>query len=276
MVTETSKTTPQGYRVTAHVLNVRKGPGTSNPEIFRLRQGDVVDVLAESGEWKAVRTARGEGWVHGRYLLPVEDAAEGFTVREGRLYQSGRPVKFVPTPNMGDALLKPSLLVMHYTAGGSAQESINWLANKMAKASAHLVIGRDGSVVQMVPFDRVAWHAGISQWKGVRGLNYKSIGIEMDNAGKLTRKGNNWATYTGKLVPSADVIVLKHRNESTTAGWAKYPEEQIRAAEAVARALVRAYGLREIVGHDDIAPARKTDPGPAFPMDEFRRNVLEA
>ena len=71
----------------------------------------------------------------------------------------GSAVPFVKTPNVGGEY-KPTILVMHFTAGSSAKESINWLANPQAKASAHIVIGKDGKVTQMVPFNRVPWHSG--------------------------------------------------------------------------------------------------------------------
>ncbi|HET7462595.1 MAG TPA: N-acetylmuramoyl-L-alanine amidase [Longimicrobium sp.] len=186
----------------------------------------------------------------------------------------GSPVRFVKTPNMGGEF-KPTILVMHFTAGSSANESINWLANPEAKASAHIVIGRDGKVTQQVPFNRVAWHAGKSEWKGIVGLNSHSIGIELDNPGKMVKKGDHWAAVTfGGSFPDSDVLVATHKNESSPAGWYKYPEAQLAVAREVAKAIVQAYGLKEVIGHDDISPGRKVDPGPAFPMDSFRAAVL--
>ena len=71
---------------------------------------------------------------------------------------------------------------MHYTAGASAESSIDWLTNPDARASAHVLIARDGGITQLVPFDRRAWHAGRSRWKDRTGLNGWSFGIELDNA----------------------------------------------------------------------------------------------
>jgi N-acetylmuramoyl-L-alanine amidase len=107
------------------------------------------------------------------------------------LNDDGTPVPFAPSPNMGGEV-QHEYLVMHFTAGRSAEESIDWLTKEEAKASAHVVIGRDGSITQLVPFDRVAWHAGASSWEGLQGLNKYSLGIELDNAGRLTRQGNGW------------------------------------------------------------------------------------
>lgn len=75
-------------------------------------------------------------------------------------------VAFEQSPNVGGSI-QPKFLVLHFTAGRSAQESVDWLKSKNAKASAHVVIGRDGSVTQLVPFDRIAWHAGASSWEGL-------------------------------------------------------------------------------------------------------------
>jgi N-acetylmuramoyl-L-alanine amidase len=185
----------------------------------------------------------------------------------------GTPVPFVRTPNVGGAL-KPTWLVMHYTAGSSAKESINWMANPQAKASAHIVIARDGRLTQMVPFNRVAWHAGKSGWQGVNGLNRHSIGIELDNAGRLTRKGSAWTAAFGGRFPESQVLEATHKNETQPSGWQTYTKAQLDAAREVATLIVQAYGLKDVIGHDDISPGRKADPGPAFPMAEFRARVL--
>ena len=182
-------------------------------------------------------------------------------------------VPFKQSPNMGRNV-RHKFLVMHFTAGRGAQESIDWLASEKAKASAHVVIGRDGSVTQLVPFDRVAWHAGASSWEGLQGMNNYSLGIELDNAGKLTRCGNNWRAWFGDNYNDADVIQAVHKNETELCGWHNYSPEQIDSALQVAGLLMAEYGLQDLVGHEDIAPHRKCDPGPAFPMASFRSRLM--
>lgn len=189
----------------------------------------------------------------------------------------GTPVRFVKTPNVGGPV-DPRYLVMHYTAGRDAAESIAWMANPAAKASAHVVIARDGAVTQMVPFDRVAWHAGKSRWEGLNGLNAFSLGIELDNAGILTRSGDGkWKAWFGGSFKDADVTQAVHKDEAaagTVRGWHEYTDAQLEAAAEVATALVAHYGIGSVIGHDDIAPGRKQDPGPLFPMGSFRGRVL--
>lgn len=182
-------------------------------------------------------------------------------------------VSFIQSPNCGGSL-QPSYLVMHFTAGKSAKESVDWLASKAAKASAHLVIGRDGSVTQLVPFDRVAWHAGASSWEGLQGMNNYSLGIELDNAGRLTRHGDRWRAWFGVDYDDAEVIQAVHKNETELCGWHDYSPEQIDSALQVAGLLMAKYSLRDVVGHEDIAPHRKCDPGPAFPMASFRSRLM--
>lgn len=195
-------------------------------------------------------------------------------ISNGRLcHDDGSAYDYRESPNRG-GVLKSTYLVMHYTAGRSASSSINWLTNADAKASAHLVIGRDGSITQLVPFNRIAWHAGTSRWEGLTGMNSHSIGIELDNAGILTRQGGKWKAWFGGEYDDEDVVEAAHKHESQMRGWHGYTEDQIGSALEVGRLLVRHYKLKDVIGHDDIAPGRKQDPGPAFPMESFRATVM--
>ncbi len=185
----------------------------------------------------------------------------------------GKPYPFVPSPNKGGKA-EPKYLVMHYTATPDLEVAIRSLINPKRKASAHLVIGRDGSITQLVPFDRVAWHAGASSWDGLKGLNQYSLGIELENAGKLQRQGEKWRAWFGGVYDRDDVIEAIHRNETNPAGWHIFTREQIEAALELSIVLVEHYSLLDLVGHDDISPGRKIDPGPAFSLSGFRSNVL--
>ncbi|MEY3220525.1 MAG: hypothetical protein RIT27_1882 [Pseudomonadota bacterium] len=188
-------------------------------------------------------------------------------------HDDGTPYPFYETPNKGGEL-EPEYLIIHYTAGPNANHAIRWLTNPQAKASAHLVIGRDGSITQLVPFNEVAWHAGKSQWRNIVGLNSHSIGIELDNAGPLQRAGNDWISWFGQRYSSNEVIEAVHKNQKTSQGWHLYTAEQMAAVLEVSLLLVEHYGLKDILGHEDIAPGRKTDPGPAFPMESFKSRIL--
>lgn len=183
-------------------------------------------------------------------------------------------VDFKSTPNKRGKL-DPQYLVMHYTAATQAKGSINWFLNKQAQASAHLIIDRDGTITQFAPFNIVTWHAGRSQWNGVQFLNRFSIGIELVNGGRLVRSGGVWmCPVDKKAVAESDVIIATHKNETKESGWQMYTDIQIETAIEVATELVRTYELKEIVGHDDISPFRKSDPGPAFPMGSFQSKAM--
>ena len=185
----------------------------------------------------------------------------------------GTAYPFVASPNIGDKI-EHEYLVLHYTAGRTAAGAVQWLTNPAAQASAHLIIGRDGAITQLVPFDTVAWHAGASSWEGRVGLNRYSIGIEMDNAGRLTRHGNRWRAWFGADYPDGEVIEAVHKHETEPCGWHIYTPEQIEVVSEVATLLMQEYGLLDVIGHEDIAPGRKSDPGPAFPMQNLRARVL--
>lgn len=185
----------------------------------------------------------------------------------------GAPVPVVRTPNQGGAYV-PRYLVMHYTAGSSAEGTIEHFADKDSKVSAHLVIGRDGAITQMVPFNRIAWHAGRSRWHDLVGLNRYAIGIELDNAGVLEGGPGEWRAWFGTIYPDSEVVIARHMQETVERGWHRFTEAQIAAALAAGRAVVEFYGLLDVLGHDQIAPGRKLDPGPAFPMESFRSRLM--
>jgi N-acetylmuramoyl-L-alanine amidase len=152
---------------------------------------------------------------------------------------------------------------------------VQTLTNPEVKASAHLVVGRQGEIYQLVPFDTVAWHAGRSSWQGRSGYNKYAIGIEIDNAGRLEPNGNGgFVSWFNKLYQAEEVIEATHRNETRSTFWHRYTEPQIEGVFELCRLLSRTYPIREILGHEEIAPQRKIDPGPAFPLDRLRDTLL--
>lgn len=161
-------------------------------------------------------------------------------IRDHLLYLDGVKVKQVPSPNRG-GFITPMYSVMHYTGAATAGSAINWLVDKSSEVSAHLHLGRDGVFVQLVPFNIKAWHAGTSSWKGISGLNGYSIGVEIQNTGTQ-----------------------------------EYTQIQLDALVDLNKAFVRTYSIKEILGHSDIAPGRKIDPGKQFPMEWLRKEVYAA
>jgi N-acetylmuramoyl-L-alanine amidase len=162
---------------------------------------------------------------------------------------------------------------MHYTASGNAAGAISWFADPQSKVSAHIVIAKDGTITQCVPFNRKANHAGESTWKGVVGLNSHSIGIELDGYGFLGNAGPGKWKFSSRSIPDSDVVVATHKFGTPSGGWPKYPQAQLDAARELAKLLVAEYQLEDVIGHDDISPGRKQDPGPTFPMDSFRASA---
>jgi N-acetylmuramoyl-L-alanine amidase len=189
----------------------------------------------------------------------------------------GHAAEYVASPHVGGAIA-PRFLVIHYTAGSSAAGTISWFRHPASHVSAHLVIGRDGAVTQMVPFNHEAWHAGQSRWGSVSGLNRHSIGIELDNPGRLIRSGGKWVSpLTRRIFPDSEVTVAPHKNDppgTPPCGWHTYTPQQIEATLECGMALVRHYRLDDVLGHDDIAPGRKWDPGPDFPLESVRARLL--
>jgi N-acetylmuramoyl-L-alanine amidase len=180
------------------------------------------------------------------------------------------------SPNKGKSFLPglPDLIVIHYTAGETLDGAVSTLCCPENQVSAHLVIGRDGEVVQLIPFDCESWHAGESSWEGRRGLNKCSIGIELDNAGKLKREQEGFRSHSGKLYSVAEVLPGKSPFEDRPAYWHEYTQVQLDRLHEICRVLVESYGIRWIVGHDEVSAGRKIDPGPLFPMELLRSSIF--
>jgi N-acetylmuramoyl-L-alanine amidase len=127
------------------------------------------------------------------------------------------------------------MLILHYTGMTSGEAALARLTAPDAKVGAHYVIEEDGTIWHLVPEDRRAWHAGLSFWAGRRDINAHSIGIELVNP------GHEW-------------------------GYRPFPEPQMAALEALARDIVARHPIRPefVLGHSDVAPQRKEDPGELF------------
>jgi N-acetylmuramoyl-L-alanine amidase len=188
---------------------------------------------------------------------------------------TGPNVSFRATPNVGGAL-QPQYLVLHYTAGSSAKSAIESLCTRkpQGNASAHIVLARDGAITQLAPFNVVTWHAGVSHWNGLEGLNTHSIGIEIDNAGPLNAVGSQFVAWFGKSYPASEVMMAAHKHGGPVRPWHAYTAVQIERCLELAELLVELYGLKDVIGHDDIARGRKQDPGPAFPMASIAARAL--
>jgi N-acetylmuramoyl-L-alanine amidase len=201
------------------------------------------------------------------------------SIKNHRLLQGGEKVPYIGSPYIGSTFSKPpKIMVVHFTYGASARSSAEWFRSKDNKgSSAHIVIDRDGSCLQCVDLNKIAWHAGDSRLGDLVGLNKYSLGIELANWGYLKQSGSGWTCYTGLRIDHPLMAVHRNGNPDkvrTPIGWESYPEEQFIAAAAVAKALVDAYGIDQIVGHDEISVGRKWDPGPAFDMSRFRARVF--
>ena len=179
-------------------------------------------------------------------------------------------VKFLPN--------LPDTLIIHYTGGRDGVSSAQYLCKKGIQASAHVVIDRSGKIFQLVPFNTQSWHAGKSSYGGRDGLNKYSIGIELDNAGLLVKVKNGYQSAFKGYYTENDVIKAAHRNQKDKKKeqyWHLYAEEQMKRCYELCENLIANYGITTILGHEEIAPDRKIDPGPAFPLDDFRNKLLK-
>ncbi len=152
-----------------------------------------------------------------------------------------------PSPNFDDRKHAVDMLVLHYTGMKTGQAAFDQLRNPDAKVSSHYLLWEDGRVDQMVAEDRRAWHAGVSSWQGDDDLNSRSIGIEIVNG------GHDFPLPDGTLPP--------------------YPAAQVEALIELCHTILAGHDIPQtrIVGHSDIAPLRKQDPGEHFPWERLAR-----
>ena len=148
----------------------------------------------------------------------------------------------LPSPNFDERTLPVSMIVLHYTGMASAEAAIARLRDPEAKVSAHYLVDENGSVVALVPEEKRAWHAGQSHWRDCDDCNSASIGIEIVNPGHEL-------------------------------GYRDFPDAQVEAVIALVAEVKERHGITRgnIVGHSDIAPARKQDPGERFPWGRLAR-----
>lgn len=201
----------------------------------------------------------------------------------------------VPTPNYQYQIM-PKYLMIHYTATDTASSAITWFKQTASQGNsdrvcAHIVLAPDGTITQMAPFNTRCNHAGYSAWDGRTGMNEHAIGIEIVNPGYCEKLGNGSyrraiankpdGTPIYKTYPSSEksrIVPLKHKHKFWTGKdnqhWFLFTPEQIAAAAKLSKLLIDHYQLSFVVGHDDVSPGRKPDPGPAFPWDEFKSKVF--
>jgi len=148
----------------------------------------------------------------------------------------------VPSPNWNERKLPVSMVVLHYTGMRTAADALERMCSPAAEVSAHYMIDEDGTVTQLVDEEKRAWHAGRSSWRGITDVNSASVGIELVNPGHEF-------------------------------GYRPFPEEQIDALLPLLADIVRRHNVprANVVGHSDVAPARKTDPGELFPWERLAR-----
>jgi len=150
-----------------------------------------------------------------------------------------------PSPNWDERAHPVSMLVLHYTGMPDAAGAISRLTDPAAKVSSHYLVAEDGQVLAMVAEDKRAWHAGASSWRGMEDVNSRSVGIEIVNP------GHEW-------------------------GYRPFPRQQLDALLPLVAGILGRHRIepRNVVGHSDVAPTRKQDPGELFPWDEFGRRGL--
>jgi N-acetylmuramoyl-L-alanine amidase len=147
-----------------------------------------------------------------------------------------------PSPNFDERKQPVTMIVLHYTGMPDVAGAIALLADPASKVSSHYVVAEDGQIVRMVSEDKRAWHAGRGSWRGLDDINSRSVGIEIQNP------GHEW-------------------------GYRPFPDAQVEAVIQLIAAIKDRFGITRgnIIGHSDMAPTRKQDPGELFPWARLAR-----
>jgi N-acetylmuramoyl-L-alanine amidase len=155
---------------------------------------------------------------------------------------SGLPIIEIPSPNFDERKSPVSIIVLHYTGMQDAESAIVRLRDPDAKVSSHYLVDEDGTILRLVEEDKRAWHAGKSRWRGMTDINSASVGIELVNPG-------------------------------LEFGYRPFPEAQIASLIPLVAEIKERHAITRgnVVGHSDIAPARKEDPGELFPWHQLAR-----
>ena len=152
-----------------------------------------------------------------------------------------------PSPNFDARTAPPDMIVLHYTGMETGEAALERLRDPEAKVSAHYLVEEDGRVFSLVPEERRAWHAGAAFWAGERDINARSIGVEIVNPGHEF-------------------------------GYREFPEAQIAAVIDLVGGIRERWTVPDarILGHSDVAPRRKEDPGELFPWKRLARGRSRA
>jgi len=134
-----------------------------------------------------------------------------------------------------------SLVILHFTETKTFTDALNLLTSKERKVSCHYLIDKSGDIFNLVDLDKRAWHAGDSMWGSYDDINSRSVGIEIVNSGEIIIEN-----YTSKQLGSLSDLLIK---------------------------LLKKYNIENILGHSDIAPTRKIDPGVHFPWQKIYKNL---
>ncbi|MCT4654726.1 MAG: N-acetylmuramoyl-L-alanine amidase [Cohaesibacter sp.] len=210
-------------------------------------------------------------------------------IREHFLYMGGSQVPFKRSPNQTSKArslgsqtrpFDPKGIVLHDTAGRLEKgSSVRWFLQKKAKASAHFVIERDGSLTQQVALDCKAWHAGKSAYKGRTGVNDFAFGLELVNPGRCTQLADGrfkpWFEERFKEGENGLHFAYKATKSHGSGWWLAYSKEQIEVTIALCQRLTEDYRLEFITTHYEISPGRKTDPNPLFPLERVKQAIKE-
>lgn len=193
-----------------------------------------------------------------------------YSVKNNWLHFAGQPVPGVEEPTRQKYSRGSNIcdyILMHYTGGPSVRSAHNTYQLRKTNVSWHITIARDGTIYQLHDFRKRCWHAGISNWRkpngrDTGGLNKWAIGIELIAGGPLKKINGKWYAWWQEKtlrhhIPDDEVYI-----DDRGRGWHNITDAQIKACHNIIPVIKKQYKCVDILGHEEVSPRRKVDPGP--------------
>ena len=219
--------------------------------------------LIEEGKEDEIPVDRRK-YLYENTVLPTIFNGKSFKVENNFLIGRGTKYMLSSNANKRNNMDSLSIIVIHSSFSSDINSTTKFFSDTNTKVSYHILIDKDGNIIQLVPFNYISWHTGDYNY------NQISIAIGLINEGNVTKNtnGNNLITLSGKEISSSSVECIGKNN-----CWVKFSDIQINTTYEICKLLIRKYHIKNIITHTEIKP-NHICPGPLFPIRKFKSLIV--